>query len=191
MAVLNVVTTLARPVNITRIHRSLWHTYQDIKMRWIVIANAKSDPDVYDRLLQTNDLIDIVPSHHFEPGLGFAQRNYALDELVSPGWCVWVNDNTIMHPLFMQSFRRFVMFGWKGVLVGQGRPDGYYTPDRNHLDIGQLVAHTDVIGDTRFGLHDDAAADFIRSLMPKTNFTFVDEELSYQRWISRGTGARE
>lgn len=190
MAVLNVMTPLYRPINIVRIYRSLWHAYQDIKLRWIIVADADQDPGVAGKLLQTNDLIDIVIGHHKEPTTGHAQRNYALDHLTSPGWCVWIDDDNIMHPLFLQAFRRFVLFGWKGVLVGQGREGGYISPDKNNIDTAQVVVHTSVVGDTRWGPHPSADGDFIRSLLPKTDFAYVDEELTYYNWISRGMEAR-
>jgi hypothetical protein len=186
MPVLNVMTPLTEPVNIIRMYRSLWHAYSDVRLRWLVVANEDSDPDVLGRLIQTNDLIDVVVAHHKEAGNGNPQRNYALENLTSEGYCTWLADDTILHPLFMQSLRRFIMFGWKGVLVGQGREDGYITPDKNHLDPGQIVVHTNVIGEAKWR---KGAPEFVSDLQP-FNFAFVDEELSYQSWTSRGTGAR-
>jgi hypothetical protein len=165
-------------------YRSLWHAYSDVKLRWIVVADADEDPDVEDRLIQTNPLIDIVVGHHLEHAFGHPQRNYALDHLTSPGWCWWLDDDNIMHPHFLQAFRRFVVNGWKGVLIGEQRTDGYFAPVRGNIDIGQIIVHTDVIGDERWGLYYTADGDFIRALLPKYDFAYVDEELAYHNWIS-------
>jgi len=189
MTTINIMTPLTRPINIDRMYSSMWHLWPDFHLRWIVVADDDKDPDVESRLAVTNPLIEIVAGHHKQPSTGHAQRNYALDHLTIPGYVYWLDDDNVIHPLFFGKLRRFERQGWKGMLFGQHRAkDGYVSPDLRHIDTGQIVVHTSLIGDTRWGLYYTADGDFIREVYAKDPdaFIFVDEVATYHNRLRRG-----
>lgn len=187
MITLNVMTPLSRPINIPRIYSSLWHSFSDLRLRWIVVADADEPVDVLGRIDCANPLIEVVSDNFKQRSTGHAQRNYALDKLTVSGWCCWIDDDNVMHPAFLWEFTKYADAGWKGLIVGQRRGEGYVSPNLKHIDTGQITVHTDLIGDTRWGLHYTADGDFIREVFEKepSEFIIVDEELSYHnrvRW---------
>lgn len=182
MITLNIMTPLSRPINIGKMYTSMWHIWPDVRLRWIVVADDDKDPDVKGRIKTENPLIEIVVGHHKEPSTGHAQRNYALDHLTVPGYVYWLDDDNVLHPYFLSRFRELAFDLWLGMLFGQYRfKDGYVSPDLRHIDTGQIVVHTSLIGSTRWGLHYTADGDFIREVYANhpDNFIIVDEELAY------------
>lgn len=190
MVTINVMTPLSRPFNIPAMYASMWHIDRDMRVRWIVVADSHDHPDVLGRLPAGGDhpYIEIITANHHNPSTGHAQRNFALDKLTVPGYVYWLDDDNILHPGFLGRFRALAMAGWKGMLFGQDRTEGYVAPDLRHIDTGQIVVHTELIGETRWGLHYTADGDFIREVYEKDPdaFIIVNDELTYHNRLRRG-----
>jgi len=174
--ILNVVTPCSRPENLIAVYNSMWAGHiPGFELRWIVIADADEVvPNKYFRVRYGS--IETVLGHLAQPSTGHAQMNLALDHYVKPGWVYRLDDDNLMHPDFIDVFLSYAKRGYYGMAFGQIRAkDGYVAPDLKHIDSGQFVLHTTLIGETRWGLHYTADGEFFREVYAKN--------LGDSRWI--------
>lgn len=117
---------------------------------------------------------------------GNAQRNCILDHCKLKGWCIFIDDDNLIHPKFYWEFNRLLLehqsqFGYRGYVFAQDRREdlgvvlepleigvGY-----KKTDSSQYVVHSDIIGNTRWKI-DDYNADglFIEEIYNKNKEKF-------------------
>jgi len=170
---LNIVTPCSRPYNLPLLLDSMrvqQISTRSIYVRWIIVADM---PKPVSEACVLGDkprpaFVEIIRDNFEYPSTGHAQMNLALDRHVRPGFVYRLDDDNLMHSSFWEEFARLSVF-FGGIIFAQDRAkDGYVEANIRHVDSGQFVVHTDIIGESRWGLHYTADGDFLREVYHKS-----------------------
>lgn len=117
-------------------------------------------------------------------GWGFPQRNLALD-FIQDGWCMFLDDDNIMHPEFYPEFSHFMDADHDAMIFKLSNVNGVLaaTPENigvGTIDIAQFVLKRSYIADERFLTCYCADGLFIHKLYtndPEKKYLFFNDKI--------------
>ena len=178
-AFINIVTPCSRPENLKAIAESI--NIPSGNYRWIVVHDADEFPDMETTKQAEQHL-------YREEGsiAGHAQRNFA-NRLISDGYVLQLDDDTILHPDFWGSVKNSEedLVSW-AQLTAQGHPRlpaGRFLVGA--IDSGSFMVKRSVIGDLQWDASRyDADGYFAQQVVARTTSQRkIERYLSYYNYL--------
>ncbi len=202
MNLLNIVTAVSRPKNLTTILRSMKSAAEapDLKVRWLVVYDdPPARPHQIDTITQTPSPVEVVPLRWTGGAcrLGIKQKNHGIDHC-ERGYYHLLDDDNKVHPAFFKRISEVLRahpdkqaFGFNQRRWDQ-HGDLKAVPDRmfpGKIDNSMFVVHTDFIGPKRYDINHAGCEDgwFFHELHKKdaSAWYFVDEFLAYFNYLQK------
>lgn len=193
--VLNIITACIRPQNLNQIYDSISTNSEGVRVHWFIVMDNvfRAMPDrkendnftFYSRCIKTQH-------NNSKINYGVEQRNLGLG-LVDKGYTYFIDDDTIMHPNFMDVYKR-TCITQKPFTVNQQRWDrGEWILKGNNpvpcqIDTCMYCIPIEFIGSIRWEKNTDHHDGvFVNTIwnMHKEHFIFVDEVASYFNYLNR------
>ena len=196
---LYIVTPLSRPKNLWHLYLSIMQARSEAELldiKWfVVVDSSKVTPEeVQTRVSINPGWMKIRYIENEKSKWGMAQRNAAMEQLTQmDGWVYFLDDDTILHHDFVSFMDEWFydaqeMERVKALVFSQEFRTGHLrllaAPDNvkvGSIDMGQVLIHTSLIGETRFAL-DQYISDgiFIEEIYKKQpgRFRFIGKALS-------------
>lgn len=196
---INIVTAVSRPENLTRIGRSISAALSraKLKARWILVVDTpgvispKISGTFKDYPFEVKTILHAGGSCQY----GIAQKNLGMSS-IEDGYYHCMDDDNIVHRDFFLGLERAMLANQKkrAFVFGQQRWDNIKSltasPDRmeyGKIDNTMFVVHSSLIGTHRYDLSRSGREDFhfFRKLydLHREEFVFISEALAYYNFI--------
>jgi hypothetical protein len=177
--IINIVTPLTRVENLQVIANSIPKSPQ---IRWWVIQEKKLLPTIVDLPIEVWQKI-----YHYEiiegGDWGHTQRNYVLDRVADEEFFFSLDDDTILHPNFLNTINKYNC----SITFSQIQPNGYIREGNNikvgFIDNGQFCLKKSDIGKVRFTKEYEADGLFIQKF--KNIVKIVPDVAAYYNYLRK------
>ena len=160
---LNVLTACSRPENLDRISESVFaYRPEAMQVNWLV----RLDP---------------------VPAVGGQRVKNDLIDMVTDGWVVILDDDTVMHPDFKQRIQEEARPDVDVIFFGQERPrTGVALPEarRGLIDAGQACFRRSLVGQTRIPDFYDGDGWFLETLAQRGRAIYLSDVLSFYNQLA-------
>ena len=183
MRKLTLITALLRPQNLLALQASIYNNLgTELPWQWIIAVDGKFVPSL--------KIIPPVNAHVFFcqnilKSYGFLEKNTALDLVEEDSWIYFMDDDTEVHPNFLNLFNRTLIENpnTRGMVFSQLLPDGTkrITPDKlptylGKIDMCQFVVKRSLIGSHRFLGSFGSDGEFFNRIYSEDPESFVFKE---------------
>lgn len=200
--VLNIVTALSRPSNLSIMLKSMGSIIDvpEIRIRWIVVYDAQSEASPAPMELQEAakaKIVSVIPIPWIRGGcrFGINQKNHGIDH-AQTGYYHLLDDDNIIHPAFFKKVADVIKanpdkraFGFNQLRWDQhgNLPCRADRMCPGKIDNTMFVVHTDFIGAKRYDLTKAGIEDgvFFQELYHQdpNAWVFVDEYVTYYNFL--------
>ncbi len=189
-----IITPCSRPENLPKLLASI-----NFPCRWVIVFD--SSVNYFAHCAKFADISWVHTMYKVsKPSWGKPQVNAALDLIqffYSDAWIYVLDDDNIMHPDFFDKLnswdnRMSLKMKDRAIVFGQLLPDESIRPQKNifpgHIDQGQFLVHTSIIGNNRY-IENCYEADghFIDTLYKENKdlFVFSNHVISYYNFLTK------